>query len=135
MSVTSKLRKSLSSVERIFIVPLAIFYFMGDYSTTRLTDFASLCGRLLGLAPAFQWYKVHVCRIKGQEIALFCREDLYSSSGGVLLDGRLLHNWSTYFAALCGKWLGLTPAFQRYKVRFCRIQTHEFSIFCRECIR
>ena len=34
VSVTSKPRKSLSSVERIFIVALAIFYSMADYSTT-----------------------------------------------------------------------------------------------------
>jgi len=32
--VTSEPRKSLSSVERIFIVALAIFYSMADYSTT-----------------------------------------------------------------------------------------------------
>jgi len=34
VSVTSKPRKSLSSVERIFIVALAIFYSTADYSTT-----------------------------------------------------------------------------------------------------
>jgi len=34
VSVVSKPRKSLSSVERIFIVALAIFYSMADISTT-----------------------------------------------------------------------------------------------------
>jgi len=34
VSLASKPRKSLSSVERIFIVALAIFYSMADISTT-----------------------------------------------------------------------------------------------------
>jgi len=57
-----------------------------------LTDLESVCGRLLGLAPAFQQYKVRLCRIKTQEVAVFCGEDLYSSPGDILLDGRLLDN-------------------------------------------
>jgi len=46
VSVASKLRKSLSSVERIFIVALAILYSMADYSTTAgriLIPFAGGC--------------------------------------------------------------------------------------------
>jgi len=30
----------------------------------RWTDLDSVCGRLLGLTPAIQWYKVRLCRIK-----------------------------------------------------------------------
>ena len=46
ISVASKLMKLLSSVERIFIVALAIFYSMADYSTTAgrfLMQFAVGC--------------------------------------------------------------------------------------------
>jgi len=46
ISVASKLMKLLSSVERIFIVALAIFYSMADYSTTAgriLMHFAEGC--------------------------------------------------------------------------------------------
>jgi len=47
VSVASKLRKSLSSVERIFIVALATFYSMADYSTT--------AGRILNLFAGGCW--------------------------------------------------------------------------------
>jgi len=97
------------------------------YLHNRGTDFDSVCGRLLGLTPAFQQYKVRLCHIKTQEIAVFCGEDLYSSPGDILLDGRLLHTWWTDVAALCGRLLYLTPATRRDKVRLCRIETQEIT--------
>jgi len=42
--------------------------------------------------PAFQRYKVCLCHIRTQEIAVFRGEHLYSSPGDNLLDGRLLDN-------------------------------------------
>jgi len=86
----------------------------------------------LGLTPAIQRYKVRLYRIKTQEIAVFCGEDLYSSLGDILLDSRLLHNRSTDLDVLCGRLLALTPAAQRYKVRLCRIKTQEIAVFCEE---
>jgi len=85
--------------------------------------------------PAFQRYKVRLCRIKTEQVAVFCGEDLYSSPGDILLDSRLLHTQWTDFAALCGGLLGLTPAFQRYKVCLCRMETHEFAVLCGGCTR
>ena len=84
------------------------------YLHNRFMDTDSVCGRLLDLTQAFQWYKVHLCRIEAQEIAVFCGEDLYCSSNDILLDGRLLHNQRTDFqvAAICRGLLGLIPASQ-----------------------
>jgi len=78
----------------------------------RWTDLDSVCGGLLGLTPAIQWYKVRLCRIKAQEFAVFCGEDLYSTSspGYLLLDGRLLHNRWTDFDSVCGRLLGSMSA-------------------------
>jgi len=89
----------------------------------------------LGSTPATQRYKGRLCRIETQDIAVFCGEDLYSSPGDILLDGRYLHNRLTEFDALCGRLLGLTPASQRYKVRLHRIGTQEFPVFCGGYIR
>jgi len=89
------------------------------------------------LTPAFQLCKVHLCRIKTQEIAVFCGENCYTSGslGDILLNGRLLHNRRTNFDALYRRTLGFMPAFQRYKVRLCRIKAHEFAVFSGGCIR
>jgi len=106
----------------------------GRYLHSRWTDFDSVCGRLLGLTPAFQRYKVRLCHIKTQEIAVFCEEDLYSSPGDILLDGRLPHNRWTDLAALCGRLLDSTPATRRYKVRLCRIRTQEVADSCGGCL-
>jgi len=130
VSVASKLRKSLTFVRVVFIDTLAITELDGRFLHNHCSDPGSDCGRLLGSTPAFQRYKVHLCRIRTQEFAVFCGEDLYSSRGDILLDGRLLHNRWTDFDALCGRSLGSTPAFQRYKVRLCRIRTQEFAVFC-----
>jgi len=72
------------------------------------TDLDSICGRLLGLTPAIQRYKVHLCRIETQEIAVFCGENLSSTNSPryLLLDGRLLHNRWTDFDSVCGRLLG-----------------------------
>ena len=98
----------------------------------RWTDLDALYGRLLALTLASQRYKVRLCRINTQEIAVFCREDLNCSPGDILLDGRLLHNRWTDFDAPCGRLLGSMPAFQRYKVRLCRIKTQEVAASCGE---
>jgi len=50
-------------------------------------------------------------------------EGVLGITGDNLLDGRLLHNRWTDFDSVCGRLLGLTPAFQRYKVRLCHIRT------------
>ena len=118
--VGSRLRKSLPSVEGVLCITGDILHH-GRLLHNRWTDFDSVCERFLGLTPAFQGYMVHLCHIKTQEVAVFCGKDLYSSPGDILLDGRLLHNHGTDFDALCVRLLVLTPAFQRYKVRLCRI--------------
>jgi len=86
--------------------------------------------------PAFQQYKVRLCHIKTQEIAVFCGDDLYSSQSpsDILLDGRLLHDRWTDFAALCGRLLDPTPATRRYKVRLRHINTQEIADSCGGCL-
>jgi len=93
-------------------------------------DLDHLCGRLLGLMPPSQRYKVRLCRIGTQEFPVFCGGFIRSQAGNVLLDGGLIHNRGTDLDALCGRLLGLTPAFQRYKVRLCRIKAQEIAVFC-----
>jgi len=89
----------------------------------------------LGSTPATQWYKVRPCRIKTQEVAVFCRGCIRYQAGNILLDGRLLHNRLTDPDVLCRRLLGLTPAIQWYKVCPCRIETREIAVFCGGCIR
>jgi len=55
---------------------------------------------------------------------------LYSNPGGTLLDGRLLHDYSTDSSSVCGRLLGSTPATRRYMVRTSRIKTQDFAVFC-----
>jgi len=135
VSVALKPRKSLTLVGVVFIATLAISELDGRFLHNHCSDPESDCGRLSGSTPAMQRYKGRLCRIKTQEIAVFCGEDLYSSPGDILLDGRYLHNRWTDFDALCGKLLGLTPASQRCKVRLRRIRTQEFAVFCGGYIR
>jgi len=101
----------------------------------RWADLDALCGWLLALTPASQRYRVRLCRIRTQEIAVFCGEDLYSRHGDILLDGKLLHNRWTDFDAICGGLLGSMSASQRCKVRLCRIKTQHIAVFCGGCIR
>ena len=48
-----------------------------------------------------------------------------------MLDGRLLHNRCTDFDSVFWRLFGSTSATRRYKVRVCRIKTHEIAVFCR----
>ena len=105
----------------------------GGYLHNWSADFDSICGRLLGLTPAFQWYKVRLCHIKTHEFAVFCRGCIRSQAGNILLHGGLLHNCYIEFHALYGKMLVLPPAFQRYKVCLCRIETHAFAVYYYRC--
>jgi len=101
----------------------------------RWTDFDSVGEGLLGSTPASQRYKVRLCCIKAQEIAVFGGGYIRYQAGDILLDGRLLHNRWTDFDSVCKGLLGSTPAAQRYKVRPCHIKTHEIAVFCAGCIR
>ena len=71
---------------------------------------------------------VRVCRIKTYEIAVFCGGGVNVNPGGILLDGRFLHNHFTESSSDCGRLLGLISALQRYKVRLSRIQTQEVAV-------
>jgi len=77
--------------------------------------------------PASQRYKVHLCRIETHEIAVFCAEDLYSSPGDLLLDGRLLYNRGTDLDSVCGRLLGSPPATQWYKIHLSTTFIHDFT--------
>ena len=110
VSVASKLRKSLTFVRVVFIDTLAIQELDGRFLHNHFSDPESDCGRSLGSTPATQWYKVRPCRIKTQEIAVFCGGCIRYHAGDILLDGRYLHNRLTDFDALCGRLLGSMPA-------------------------
>jgi len=88
VSVASKPRKSLTLMRVVFIATLAISELDGRFLHNHCSDPESDCGKLLGSTPATQRYKGRLCRIKTQEIAVFCGEGLYSSPGDILLDGR-----------------------------------------------
>jgi len=135
ISVASKPRKSLTLVRVVFIYTLAIPPLDGRFLNNHCSDAESDSGRLLRLTPASQRYRIHLCRIKTQEVAVFCRDDLYRSPGDTLLDGRYLHNRWPDFDSVCERLLGMMPAFQRYRVRLCRTKAHEFAVFCGGCIR
>jgi len=132
--VASKLRKSLTFVRVVFIDTLAIQELDGRFLHNHCSDPESDCGRSLGSTPATQWCKVRPCRIKTQEIAVFCRGCIRYQAGNTLLDGRLLYNRLTDPDVLCRRLLGLTPAIQWYKVCPCHIETREIAVFCRGCI-
>jgi len=129
--------KSLTLVRVVFIASttLAIPEFDSGFLHNHYSDPESDCGGLLVSAPAMQWYKVGPCRIKTHEIAVFCAGCIRYQAGDILFDGILLHNHSTDFDALCGRLLGLTPAFQSYKVRLCRVETQKFAVFYGGSIR
>jgi len=55
---------------------------------------------------------------------------LGSNPGGILLDGRLLHDRLTDFNSVCWTLLGSTPATHRYEVSHCRIKTQGIAVFC-----
>jgi len=86
-------------------------------------------GRLLGSTPATQWYKVRPCHIETHEIAVFCAGCIRYQAGNVLLDGGYLHNRGIDFDSVCGRLLGLMPAFQQYKVPLCHIKAQAITGF------
>jgi len=92
VSVASKLKKSLSFVRVVFLGTLAIQEPDGRFLHNHCSDPECDCGRSLGSTPATQWYKVRPCRIKAQEVAVFCRGCIRYQAGNIFLDGRLLHN-------------------------------------------
>jgi len=114
----------------VFIDTLAITDLDGGFLHNHCSDPESDCGGLLGWTPATQWYKVRPCHIKTHEIAGFCAGCIRYQAGDILLDGRYLHSRWLEFESVCGRLLGLSPAFQRYKVRLCRIRAQEFAVFC-----
>ena len=92
------------------------------------TDCNSDSGRLLGLISASQRYKVRPNRRKAPEVTVFCEWSLTYYPGGILLDGRFLHNRGTDSNSDCGRLLGLISVSQRYKVRLCRMKTQEVAV-------
>jgi len=106
----------------------------GGLLHNRWTDFDSVCEGLLGSTPASKRYKVRPCHIEAHEIAVFCAGCIRYQAGDILLDGRLLHNRWTDFAALCRRLLDSTPATRRYKVRLRRINAQEIADSCGGCL-
>jgi len=134
VSVASKHRKSLTFVRVVFIDTLVIQELDVRFLHNHCSDPESDCERSLGSTPATQWYKVRPCRIRTQEITVFCRGCIRYQAGDTLLNGRLLHNRLTHPDVLCRRVLGLTPAIQWYKVCPCHIRTREIAVFCGGCI-
>ena len=134
VSVASKLMKSLTLVWVVFIGTLAIPELDGRFLHDHISDPESDCGRSLGSMPATQWYKVRPCHIKTQEIAVFCGGWIQYQAGDILLNGRYLHSRWTDFDYVCSRVLGSMPATQWYKVRPCRIKTHELADPCEGCL-
>jgi len=134
VSVASKLRKSLTLMRVVFIETLASSELDGRSLHNHCSDPESDCGRLSGWTPATQCYKVRPCHIKTHEIAAFCAGCIRYQAGDILLDGIYLHNRWLDFDSVCGRLLGLTPAFQRYQVRLCRIKTQEIADSCGGCL-
>jgi len=114
----------------LYINTLAIRECDGRYLHNHCSDPEPDCGGLLGLAPASQWYKVRLCRIKTQEFAVFCGGSVRYQAGDIVLDGGLLHYCWTDLDALCGRLLGLMPDFHPYKVGLCRIKAQEVAVLC-----
>jgi len=132
VSVASKPRKSLTLMRVVFMDTHVISELDGRFLHNHSSDPESDCGRLLGWTPATQWYKVRLCHIKTHEIAVFCAGCIRYQAGDILRDGGYLHNRWSDFDSVCRRLLGLTPAFQRYKVRLCRIKAQEIAVFCEE---
>jgi len=86
----------------------------------RWTDSDALCGRLLAMIQALQWYKIHLSATFIHEVTVL---------NGVLaipeLDSWFLHNQLSDSGSDWGRLLGLTLATWRYKVRLCHFKTHK----------
>ena len=83
---------------------------------------------------ATRQYKVRRCHIKTHEIAVFCGGGL-DWPGGILLDGRFLHNHWVYSNSVSWRLLSSSVATQRYKVRLYRMKTQEVTVFCGGSLR
>ena len=64
----------------------------GRFLNNRFPDSNSVSWRLLGSFTASQRYKVRRCCMKTQDVTISCRGSLYINPGGILLNGRFLHN-------------------------------------------
>jgi len=116
ISVASELMKSLTLVGVVFIGILAIPELNGRFLHDQCSDPRSDCRRSLGSTPAIQWYKVSLCRIKIQEVAVFCGGYIRYQAGNILLNSRLLHNSRMDFDSVCRRLLGSPPATQWNKI-------------------
>ena len=83
---------------------------------------------------ATRQYKVRRCHIKAHEIAVFCGGGL-DWPGGILLDGRFLHNHWVYSNSVSWRLLSSSVATQRYKVRLYRMKTQEVTVLCGGSLR
>ena len=93
----------------------------------RCTDSDSAFWRLLGSTSAIHQYKVRLCHIKTHEIAVLGGGGL-RRPGGILLNGRFLHNHWVYSNSVPWRLLGSTSATQRYKVCPYRMKTHDVMV-------
>ena len=123
VSVASKLSNLLSSVERIFIVLVAldIFYSTADYSTAAgpiLIPFAGGCWARCRLPNGIRYVSVSLKLMNPPTLLRVVLLKVHE------LDGRSLHNRWADSGSDCGRLLGLMPATRWYKVRLCRIRTH-----------
>jgi len=107
VSVASELRNSLSSVEKIFIVALAIFYSMADYSTT--------AGRTLLLFAGDRWARRQLSNgIRYASVASKLMNSLSSVEGGLGIKLAIFYSTAVYstttgrilmlFAGGCWPW-------------------------------
>jgi len=78
---------------------------------------------------ATRWYKARLCHIKTHEIGVFCGGGL-DSPGGILLDGRFLHNRWVYSNSVSWRLLGLSLATQWYMVCPYHMKTQEVADLC-----
>jgi len=85
--------------------------------------------------PATHRDRLRPCDIETQDFADFSGRGLYSNRGGILLDGRLLHDHRMDSNSVSGWLLGLAVATQPYKGRPCGIKTKEFALFCGGALR
>ena len=83
------------------------------------------------MMSASRRYKVRLYRMKTQEVAVFYGGGHHVNPGGILLDGRFLHNHCPDSNSVCWRLLGRFSATQRYKVRPYAIKTDEVVVFCK----
>jgi len=131
--VTSKLMKSLSSVQGVSGIKLAIFYSMAYISTTAGRNwllFAGGCWTRRQLRGGIRYVSVTSKLRKSLTLVGVVFIGTLAISE---LDGRFLHNHCSDPESDCGRPLGSTPATQRYKGRLCRMRTQEIADPCESC--